>query len=501
MARSTALLPLAVPWSNKQNSATHGSRMENMTAYQDAAGVWHAVKRPGMAFQSTSAWNQTPGTYSGAGIGQYARADMVIWGDRVFMENGAGTWTDRNVLNGASPSSKKYAVSFSDGYTYIITRSAGTTNNLHRVSTGTNVDDIDTGTYPNSAGFPTKSSEILAGGILSFDEYLCVLTVSGKIFNSEPGDGTNWPATNFVGTDRAGAGVMLTQHHNHIVLLGSAGWEAYYNADLATGSPFLRREDLFESVGCADAASVSTYEDEIYFLAKSGSGDRYVVRMAGFKTERISTPDIERHFINDVANAATEVIYASTLKIDGDLLYVLSVVDDADESTRITLVWSSNSKQWSKWYHASGNLEIRAVFNGNASFGDDTGNTYILTQNYVYKFSSELFRDEITSGVFSAITARIVTPEWLGEPHESASPKFINRLTVVSDHDATNSVQLEVSNDNYATWVDYGSKVQSMDQHWDGLGRFMRAALRITHTANSAFRAQMAHIVYESGQV
>lgn len=501
MPQSTAIIPLVVPWSNKQNSATHGSRLDNMTAYQDSAGVWHAVKRPGMTFQSTSAWNQTPGTYSGAGIGQYARADLVIWGDRVFMENGAGTWTDRGSLNGASPSTKKYVQSFSDGFTYITTRSAGTTVNLHRVSTGTNVDDIDNATYPASAGFPTKSSMLLAGGLVSLDDYLCVLTTNGRIYNSALGDGTSWSSLDFVGTQRAGSGVMLLQHHNHLVLLGSAGWEAYYNADLATGSPFLRREDLFESVGCADAASVATYEDEIFFVAKPPTGDRYVARMANFRTERISTPDIERHFLNDVANAATEVVYAATLKIQGDLLYILSVVDDSDESTRVTLVWSSNSKQWSKWYHASGNLEIRSVFHGNASFGDDTGNTYILTQDYVYKFSSETFRDELTSGVFSAITARIITPEWLGEPHENGIPKFINRVRIVSDHDSTNSVQLEVSNDDYNTWIDYGSKTQVMDQAWANLGRFMRAAFRVTHTANAAFRARLMHVVYEPGQV
>lgn len=510
MARSTAIIPAVAPLTNKDASSTHGSKLYNMYVHKDEAGVFHAVKRPGLDYDT--GFNPTPGTYAGnnigSGIGEListaatAGSSMYqIWGKTVFLQTGAGTFTSKGLMNGAY-TGKMYHAQLGD-YIYVLTYDAvPVADSLSRFDVATALDDIDTFTYPASAGFPTKSGQRMAGGLQVLDQYLCCMTRTGRIYNSAAGDGTSWNDLDFTTAEMTlDDGVYLGKHHNHLVAFGSKSIEFFQNASLPTGSPFLRREDAALNVGAVGAEAVTEFEDLIFFVARGQSGDRYVAMMQNFQVRRISTTDLERRFWFGDGLGTANNFSSACLKIGGKLFYVITFIDNSDGSTKVTFAYDAEINQWYQWALTSGAaFEVVAASNGGSQYNQ--GNTlYVQTKNYVYAFDPQYKRDETTSGATDLITSRITTPTWTGEPHEIGKAKFLRQLKLLCDEstDASDTVAVEISTDDYATWVSLGSLPRNLLGKITNLGKVYRVAFRFTHAYNSDFRAQLVHLEYDTG--
>ena len=511
MARSTAIIPTVAPWTNKDSSSTHGSKLYNMYVSKDAAGQFHAVKRPGLDYSTD--YNPTPGTYTNSSIGNGAGLGgdvgssgtymFQIWGDELFTQNGASAVASIGTIAGSSPTTRKYYAHIS-GFTYLITTSTSITSNLYRFN-ASGLTQITNGAFPDSSGFPTKNSETLAGGMQVVDNYLCVLTKTGKLWNSAVGAPTTWSVLDYVSAEQDNdLGVYLSKHHNHLVVLGAHSTEFFYNASLPTGSPFLPRKDVKSSTGCASAESVGEFEDLTFFVAQSKKGDRYIAQIENFQISRISDENIERRLLGGRSAALSEKLRGTCVKVAGQLFYILTGTDNADGTSRVTFAYHVTLKQWYQWALASGAaVEIVESFDGSAQVGftDESGRQYIQTKDYVYEISPVFTRDETTDGATDTITCKVTLPEWTGEPHEMGRSKFVRQLKLLCDEstDLSDTVQIEVSSDNFTTWTSLGSIPRNMLSKITQLGKFYRLAIRLTHAYNSTFRAQAFHLEYDAG--
>lgn len=509
MARSTAIIPTVAPWTNKDASPTHGSKLYNMYISKDAAGQFHAVKRPGLDYDA----GFNPAGYAnnniGSGLGVLINNGAVtgglmyqIWGRTVFLQTGASTFTSKGVMTPEGYEGKMYHAQLGD-YIYIISLdNTPVANSLSRFDFGTALDDIDTGTYAASAGFPTKAGLALAGGLQVLDQYLCCMTISGRIYNSAVGDGTSWSSIDYVTAEMAvDRGVFLGKHHNHLVAFSDRSTEFFYNADLPTGSPFLRREDVAVNVGGVGAHGFTQFEDLIFFVAQGTSGDRYIAMLKNFQIMRISNSDVERRMWFGDAALNTEVFNAACVKIAGKLFYVMTGVDNSDNTTEITFAYDVELQQWYQWAITGGAaLKLVASTSGGTHY-NQTSVLYIQTKNYVYAMDFQFTQDETTSGATDTITCKITPPEWTGESHEMGRAKFIRQLKLLCDEstDASDTVQIDVSSDNFATWVSLGSIPRNMLSKITQLGKYYRMAVRLTHAYNSTFRAQAIHLEYDTG--
>ena len=510
MPRSTAIIPTVAPWTNKDSSSTHGSKLYNMYVSKDAAGQFHAVKRPGLDYET--GFNPSLGTYAGnnlgSGIGQLVSTTGTtgsrmyqIWGRSVLMQDGASSFALKGIMNGTY-TGKMFHAQLGD-YIYITTLdSAPTANSLSRFDIGTALDDIDTGTYAASAGFPTKSGLLLAGGLQVLDQYLCVMTTSGRIYNSATGDGTSWSSIDFVTAEMAiDNGIFLGKHHNHLVAFSERSIEFFYNADLPTGSPFLRREDAAIDTGGVGTNAFAQFEDMIFFVAQGPYGDRYVAMLKNFQVVRISDTDVERRFWFGDSTVQATILHGVCLKIAGKLFYVLTGTDNSDGSTEITMVYDVEVNQWYHWaLNGDAAIKLMGATNGGSQYSQ--GNIlYIQNKDYVYAIDPQFTRDETTSGATHTITCKITLPEWTGEPHEMGRSKFVRQLKLLCDEstDLSDTVQIEVSSDNFATWTSLGSIPRNMLSKITQLGKYYRLAIRLTHAYNSTFRAQALHLEYDSG--
>jgi len=248
----TIRIPLTIPIESRTASIDKDAYILNGYVESDGAKKW-LVKRPG-----TVRLNPTS-TQLGTAQGMYPMLgnlysvtagnlikNTTLGAETVIGAVGAGQFT----FNQTSQTPYLFLHSDTIGWTYNLT-----------TTTLTEITDVD---------FPTNAGYTLVPGAVYLDDYMYVMTTTGRIYNSANENPTSWGALDFISKySEADAGVAICKHLNYIIGFGEWSSEFFYNAGNATGSPLLRNDAAKCEIGCASGDSVIQFSQTVAFLSNS----------------------------------------------------------------------------------------------------------------------------------------------------------------------------------------------------------------------------------------
>lgn len=352
------------------------------------------------------------------------------------------------------------------------------------------------------------------------DGYLFYADDSGYINNSDLNSVASYTANARIAVQMSpDPAVGVARHKNTIIVFGGASKEVFFNAGLASGSPLQRSPQFFERIGCLDQLTVTTLENEIFFVSTPHEGDIGVYRIRDLQMQRISTPNVDR--VIGTTLSASGSIYASSFRLGGYpyAAFALSTSSEASENLLIesgdallledgdNLLLESNPAQiasfarqmvynaalnlWSEWDSTESTF-IDGISSGysNQLFATSRFETGGKVYTINPAVSGQLYQDD-----GSAFTLEIRTSKLLDGPHR----KFIEQVTLIGwDANNTTMPYLSYSDDDYATF----STARQFTQiggvptlHRCGSHRQGRA-YKITDSANVPFRAEALGIRY-----
>lgn len=198
-----------------------------------------------------------------------------------------------------------------------------------------------TPTTPATGTITASGGRNTVPGIVYINGYFCVMDVNGVLYNSQPDAPREWDALNFTTANAVtGGGAALGRTQDYVICFKEWSTEPFYDAKNPTGSPFSEVNNGFTSIGCASGTSLTSVDGSLVWVAQTRQQGRSVYTMTGTQQTKISTPSIDR-----ILNADDlQDVYAYGLKLDGHLLYVLTLT-----TTGVTLVYDATSQHWYRW--------------------------------------------------------------------------------------------------------------------------------------------------------
>ncbi len=407
-------------------------------------------------------------------------------GTNGYVIDTAGTVTQVNQTYSAWAGSTAYSLgakripTVDNGYYYTVT-TAGTSSGSQptwptTVDT-TVVDGSVTWTCSGSyGGFPTPHIPTP----IFFDGYMLLAAANSQdIYNSDVDNVYGWATGNFVSAEMYPDNIScLLRQNNMFIALGTYSSEFFWDAGLATGSPFERNEGAALQMGIA--APYATYQNEKFcmFISQSESGGRAIWVVEGFQPKKISTEFIER--IIDAEGTAITSATGFGLRTGGHLFYLINL-------TNTSLVYDLEEKTWHEWKSGS------AVFAGKYLADSNIGKPTLLhaTNGKLYNLDPLTYQDD-----GSAINVDIYTKKI---DFETMNRKFVHNLNLVGDLVSGDSCTIYWSDDDYVTWNSGRTLTMTSRPFITNLGSFRRRAFRIAHTSNNPFRVESLEMEVDLG--
>ena len=369
------------------------------------------------------------------------------------------------------------------------------------------------------ADFVTTGTYI--GAFAEMDGYLFYPVDSGTLRNSDLNSVTAYTSTNFISPAMApDKPIAVARQKNAIVCFGTGSNEKFYNAGNATGSPLQRMQQYFERIGTIDQRSVTTIEDDIFYVSSPLEGDLGVWMMRGLQSKKISTATIDK-LIGTVA--VDGAIYASSFRLGGQAYaaFYLSSASDGPASSLLLesgdvillesgdeilledtpgqvssfvrlFVYNIDLNIWGEWDCDEATF-IDAVSSGTAN--QLLASSRVSTGGKIYTINpvsnGELYQDDGSTYNCQIRTARI--------DHGTGRRKFVHEIKLICDKQSAGTVTLEASDDDYGTWTTLGTfDLTDMEPKITRCGPYRGGrAYRLTHAYNGPFRAEAIEITYD----
>jgi hypothetical protein len=375
-----------------------------------------------------------------------------------------------------------------------------------------------------SANFVTTGTYI--SGFAPMDGYHFYATDNGYVNNSDLNTVTTYGANSRLAVQQSpDPSVAVANHRNNLIVFGLNSKEVFQNAGLSSGSPLQRVAQVFDRVGCIDQRSVTTIENEIYFVATPYEGDVGIYRIRDLQAQRISTPNVDRIIGTAASNGA---IYAQSFRLGGYpyASFTVSIAQDGPSSNLLLedgdalllesgdnilledtpaqsgsflrkMVYNIGLNLWSEWD------DDKATFID--SIGTGTNNQLIATSRFVT--SGKIYKIDPTAAgaVYQDDGATISTEIRTSKiDFGTNDKKYVESVDLIADtvtSAAASTVALYWSDDDYGTWkgplyfdlTQHKKSVHRLGAHHDG------RAYRLLHTANGPFRAEAIEITYRKG--
>ena len=345
---------------------------------------------------------------------------------------------------------------------------------------------ITDGDFPPNIGTPEPITPYIA----HLDGYMFVMSTNGKIWNSDVNSIANWTASSYI-TAQAAAdnGTAIARYKDYIVAGGTRSIEFFYNAGNPTGSVLSPVANSVINIGVARAdnniPTMRTIGDTLYFIGVD-SGVYGFYQLAGNQAKKISTQAVDKFFspgddlVLGIAggfmlNEKRHIMFNSVSNGTKNFCYCI------DNDFWWTLTLASQAKS------------INAIVSGTVSGDARTYfNNYSAAAN-VYRFDDTDFRDDS-----SAYTMTVRTN---GLDFDTDEEKFVSDIWLNADTQASGTATLEKSDDDYGSWQTLGTF--DMTKHEKRITRCGshrgERAYRLTHSANTAFRARSLRIKYTAG--
>ena len=444
--------------------------------------------------------------------------------------NNSTTITDIKV-SGASSVSGLYigqklsaATNIAAGSRIVSINAGAFTAVLDTATTGGVFNDLATTKEPVAklldTDFITTGSYISA--FSEMDGYLFYTTDDGNIRNSDLNSVTAYTSTSFIQPNMApDPPIGIARQKNAIIAFGTGSKEVFYNAGNATGSPLQRSAQFFERIGGLHQRSITTLENDIFFVSTPRYGDIGVYRIRELASQKISTANIDR-IIGNMATGGT--IYASSFRLGGYPYASFAIILASDTSDKLLLesgdylllesadkmllegnaaqtasfvrqlVYNAQLGIWGEW----DSDEATFIDGGGAGTSNQIfATSRVTTTGKVYTINpiaaGELFTDNGSAYTMQIRTARL--------DMGTSKRKFVPRIVLICDKQAAGTATLEASDDDYATWRTIGTfDLTKMNPEIDRCGSYQGGrAYRISHSYNGPFRAEALEIDYSIG--
>lgn len=334
--------------------------------------------------------------------------------------------------------------------------------------------------------FPTDA----VGGFAFVGGYAFVMTLSGRVHNSDLNTVHLYGANSYISADMSpDRGRCAISHRNAIVAFGIGSMEVFRNVGNPTGSPLSRVPELSRSIGTL--SSVASAKDTLYWIGQAEHIFAGIFEMNGFEPQKISTPEVDAYFEYYARSRADVTLYCSASMFGGHGFVFCSV------SSVPTSVWvySVTDKIWVEWAIPTELQGMRYLTYSNYSdtllyVNGNDGSRYILDSR-----NNVVYQDGITAYTNTIQTSKVT--------HGTQRRKFVNSIRLNADVQTSGTCTLESNDNDYATasWVTLGTfDLTSMNKRITRCGSYKGGrAYRLTHSANTAFRAESVEIDYEVG--
>jgi hypothetical protein len=363
---------------------------------------------------------------------------------------------------------------------------------------------IDTGltvVKVTDVDFPTP----ILSYLVFIDGYLLVVKANtGDIYNSDLNDPTAWTAGNFIAAEMYGDTITyMGRVKNYVVVMGHASTEFFYNAAIATGSPFQRNAALAQKIGLVDQnVPPVNYEDSIFFYGHAGGTSGYngvrLYRLTESTLDVIDHPIINQR-LNFTDSSGTSIITNCNMGIitfPHNGVTVLLIGNDRMSGTDDVLALNLQNKTLTKvstdfrplayakpvsaWMPSVGHLQLFPGADGAVSA--------------VLYLDSALNQDNGGNFTFRIVTAL--------EDFDTINRKDMHRLTLIGEKPSSSaSVNVSWTDDDYQNFntaisVDMYQELPSITR----LGKFRRRALKIEGTHNQPFTLNKIEVDLNIGQ-
>lgn len=315
-----------------------------------------------------------------------------------------------------------------------------------------------------------------------YDGYLLLVkTNTADCYNSNLNDPLAYTAGDFITAEmRADQVIGIVTLNNYFILLGNKSMEYFWDAAVATGSPFQRNDTPVKLTGYV--GGIAQFGNKVYLVAEEVEGEPNVYILEDFKITPVGNEAVRRH----LASVPLGSITGNVVSISGNDMYVL----DTGSATYFMVI---ETRLWGLLtYQAQSRFPLNIAFTVNTSLGNLTLFT-LQGSTAIYKFSPTLYQD---NGV--AFTTTIVTDNNM---FDSWNNKFMSSVAVWSDTPTASALLgIQCTDDDYQTYsairyIDlYQEKPDS--QRW---GRFRKRAFKLTFSANQPLRISKLEVELNMG--
>jgi len=338
--------------------------------------------------------------------------------------------------------------------------------------------------------FPSDAT----GQFVELNGRVFVLTRAGRIYQSAINDPQSWGASEFITANQSpDFGVSLFRLKNQIGAVMSNSTQWFYDAGNPSGSVLSRTEQAFSSIGGFyvnsgvtgdDVKTVASTKDMVVYQA-GGTGSENGIYMisGGFEPQKISTPSVDKLISDDPA-------FISMFSASGGTYVVVS-----SSVSDFNYVYHVESKVWMTATFPFGTQFSSYISNAaGTSLGhsgivavcrDDTsGRRFSIESGYqdngvAFSLSIRTQRLDLSNGLISTV-----------EYYE-----------LDSDVQSSGTATLEVSDDDFQTWTTLGTfdMTKKAPRIYRGGAYRGGRAHRITHSANTPFRASKLRLKFKVG--
>ena len=321
-----------------------------------------------------------------------------------------------------------------------------------------------------------------AVSVTSMDGYFFVGTSTGRIYQSAINDPATYDSADFISADYSGDGIFtIFKHQNYIVASGNRNTIQYfYNAGNPSGS-VLSAADSLTVVGLRNVKSGPIEYDGAKYLYmetsdpdSSGKGQMGLYRLTGTNTFQRVSDDVWSSIISDSGGTLLGTILSA-----GKQLLVLHSAGDTSDC----IVYDSSvngftifSIIFTSAHGASFTKSLQSD-----SFTWATGNTW-TDSSAAYTLTIQTEPQDMNNGMDA-------TDTW---------------ADLLADTESSGTTALDYTDDDYATWNPFGAGTFDMTvnkKRITGGGTHNIRAYRLTHSANTGFRAQILRINHVKGDV
>jgi hypothetical protein len=371
------------------------------------------------------------------------------------------------------------------------------------------------------ANFVTTGATVTA--FVELDGFPFYANADGFIYNGDVNSVTSYGASNRLAAQMAPDPPNgLARHKNMIICWGHSSMELFYNAGNAAGSPLSRAPQFFSRVGLLDQRSVATLADDIYLATSAKYGDVAIFRLRDLSPKQVSTPAENKILGTIVAEGG--YIYLSAFQLGGqgyvsafattatedEVLLLLEsgeflLLENGDDiilesGLSVTagfarlLVYNVNLNLWSEWDCDEATYIVGI---GSGSVNQVLATSRVNDDGKIYTIKpasdSELHTDDGSAFDMEIRTSRI--------DHGTERLKTIPSIRLVADDQASGTVTLEASDDDYESWFELGTfDLTQRDKRITRCGSYRGGrAYRLTHSANAPFRGEALEIEYKLG--